>query len=152
MAPGCHCASTQHWRNGASADSDYGDGAPQRNHQQDLWGLVRQKINGMSMRSIWMVGDIQGCCSSLDELLAHPEIAQEPLARLKAHLSSTPHRVLVIAESQGRRESLLDFVRSSGLTPPVFDSLEDFLTNGWCGSRTIIGGCCPFDIHSGDSP
>ena len=35
----------------------------------------------MSMRSIWMVGDIQGCCSSLDELLAHPEIAQEPLAR-----------------------------------------------------------------------
>jgi bis(5'-nucleosyl)-tetraphosphatase (symmetrical) len=35
----------------------------------------------MSMHSIWMVGDIQGCCSSLDELLAHPEIAQEPLAR-----------------------------------------------------------------------
>ncbi|MDH4401444.1 MAG: symmetrical bis(5'-nucleosyl)-tetraphosphatase [Burkholderiaceae bacterium] len=35
----------------------------------------------MSMRSIWMVGDIQGCCSSLDELLAHPEIAREPLAR-----------------------------------------------------------------------
>jgi bis(5'-nucleosyl)-tetraphosphatase (symmetrical) len=33
------------------------------------------------MHSIWMVGDIQGCCSSLDELLAHPEIAQEPLAR-----------------------------------------------------------------------
>jgi hypothetical protein len=33
------------------------------------------------MHSIWMIGDIQGCCSSLDELLAHPEIAQEPLAR-----------------------------------------------------------------------
>ena len=35
----------------------------------------------MSMHSIWMIGDIQGCCGSLDELLAHPEIAQEPLAR-----------------------------------------------------------------------
>ena len=35
----------------------------------------------MSAPSIWMVGDIQGCCSSLDDLLAHPEIAQEPLAR-----------------------------------------------------------------------
>ena len=35
----------------------------------------------MSMHSIWMIGDIQGCCASLDELLAHPEIAQEPLAR-----------------------------------------------------------------------
>ena len=35
----------------------------------------------MSMHSIWMVGDIQGCCSSLDELLAHPEISKEPLAR-----------------------------------------------------------------------
>ena len=28
-----------------------------------------------------MVGDIQGCCSSLDELLQRPEIAQEPHAR-----------------------------------------------------------------------
>ena len=35
----------------------------------------------MSIPSIWMVGDIQGCCSSLDDLLAHPEISQEPLAR-----------------------------------------------------------------------
>ena len=35
----------------------------------------------MSMPSIWMIGDIQGCCSSLDELLGHPEIAQDPDAR-----------------------------------------------------------------------
>lgn len=35
----------------------------------------------MSMPSIWMVGDIQGCCGSLDELLQHPEISQEPYAR-----------------------------------------------------------------------
>ena len=35
----------------------------------------------MSMPSIWMVGDIQGCCGSLDELLQRPEIAQEPYAQ-----------------------------------------------------------------------
>ena len=35
----------------------------------------------MSMPSIWMIGDIQGCCSSLDELLAHPDIAQDANAR-----------------------------------------------------------------------
>ena len=35
----------------------------------------------MSMPSIWMIGDIQGCCTSLDELLAHPDIAQDADAR-----------------------------------------------------------------------
>ncbi|MCO4088373.1 MAG: transcription-repair coupling factor [Limnohabitans sp.] len=55
--------------------------------------------------------------------------AEDPLARLQAHIHSSKTRVLILAESDGRRESLLDFVRSSGLTPPVFDSLEDFLTS-----------------------
>ena len=55
--------------------------------------------------------------------------ADDPLSRLHAHLNSSPHRLLILAESDGRRESLLDFVRSSGLTPPVFDSLEEFLTS-----------------------
>jgi transcription-repair coupling factor (superfamily II helicase) len=55
--------------------------------------------------------------------------AEDPLARLQAHIHRSTTRVLILAESDGRRESLLDFVRSSGLTPPVFDSLEDFLTS-----------------------
>ncbi len=55
--------------------------------------------------------------------------AEDPLARLQAHIHSSKTRLLILAESDGRRESLLDFVRSSGLTPPVFDSLEDFLTS-----------------------
>lgn len=28
-----------------------------------------------SQRSIWMIGDVQGCCQPLHELLAHPDIA-----------------------------------------------------------------------------
>ena len=55
--------------------------------------------------------------------------AEDPLARLQAHLRSRAHRVLILAESDGRRESLLDFVRSSGLNPPVFDSLQAFINS-----------------------
>jgi len=52
--------------------------------------------------------------------------AEDPLARLKAHLRNTQHRVLLLAESDGRRESLLDFLRASSLIPPAFDSLAEF--------------------------
>ena len=55
--------------------------------------------------------------------------AEDPLARLQTHLQSSANRLLILAESDGRRESLLDFVRSSGLTPPVFDSLDEFLAS-----------------------
>ena len=33
---------------------------------------------------------------------------------------------MLLAESDGRRESLLDFFRASGVNPPVFDSLAEF--------------------------
>src|SRR5690606_19488691 len=34
-----------------------------------------------SVPSIWMIGDLQGCCQPLQALLAHPEIAGDPQAR-----------------------------------------------------------------------
>ncbi|MBS0429098.1 MAG: transcription-repair coupling factor [Proteobacteria bacterium] len=52
--------------------------------------------------------------------------ADDPLTRLKDHIRNTQHRVLVLAESEGRRESLLDFLRASGVQPPAFDSLAEF--------------------------
>ncbi len=52
--------------------------------------------------------------------------AEDPLARLHAHIRNTPHRVLLLAESAGRRESLLDFLRASHLNPPAFDTLTEF--------------------------
>ncbi|HAJ11319.1 MAG TPA: transcription-repair coupling factor, partial [Comamonadaceae bacterium] len=52
--------------------------------------------------------------------------AEDPLARLQAHLQRSAHRMLILAESDGRRESLLDFLRASGVNPPVFDSLDEF--------------------------
>ena len=56
--------------------------------------------------------------------------AEDPLARLQAHIRATPQRVLLLAESNGRRESLLDFLRASGLNPPAFDSLAEFEAHG----------------------
>lgn len=53
--------------------------------------------------------------------------AEDPLARFKQHLAATSDRVLLLAESLGRRESLLDFFRASQVTPPAFDSLQEFL-------------------------
>ncbi len=55
--------------------------------------------------------------------------AEDPLARLKSHLASTKQRVLVLAESDGRRTSLLDFLHASALVPPAFDSLLEFQTS-----------------------
>ncbi|MDE2607289.1 MAG: transcription-repair coupling factor [Burkholderiales bacterium] len=52
--------------------------------------------------------------------------AEDPLARFKQHAQSTAHRILVLAESAGRRESLLDFLRASHLTLPAFDTLAEF--------------------------
>jgi transcription-repair coupling factor (superfamily II helicase) len=80
------------------------------------------------------LGDSQD--SNADNTLAQalPDLtvvrgAEEPLAKLQAHIRSTPHRVLVLAESAGRRESLLDFLRAGGVNPPAFDNLQEFQTS-----------------------
>ncbi len=52
--------------------------------------------------------------------------ATDPLERLELYAKNTDHRLLILAESDGRRESLLDFLRASELSPVVFDSLQDF--------------------------
>jgi len=52
---------------------------------------------------------------------------EDPLVELKDHARNTQQRLLVLAESDGRRESLLDFLRASQINPPAFDSLQEFL-------------------------
>ncbi len=56
--------------------------------------------------------------------------AEDPLVRLKDHIARSPNRVLLLAESAGRRESLIDFLRASGVEPVRVDSLQEFLDNG----------------------
>ncbi|WP_418314792.1 transcription-repair coupling factor [Piscinibacter sakaiensis] len=50
----------------------------------------------------------------------------DPLKKLQLHLGQTPHRVLIAAESEGRRESLLELLRDNKIDPPSVASLQDF--------------------------
>ncbi|GAB3425100.1 transcription-repair coupling factor [Giesbergeria sinuosa] len=55
--------------------------------------------------------------------------SEDPLARLRTYIAQTPQRVLLLAESNGRRESLLDFLRAGKVQPVVFESLADFVAS-----------------------
>ena len=71
--------------------------------------------------------------------------AENPLQRLHGHLRHTSQRVLLLAESEGRKTSLLDFLHASELTPPSFDSLFDFE----CSSEPL--GIATSSLHTGFS-
>ena len=65
-------------------------------------------------------------------MVASQRGADDPLLALKAHLEQAKgqgQRVLVLAESTGRQSSLLDFLHASHLSPPAFDTLEEFLAS-----------------------
>ncbi|MDP5115735.1 MAG: transcription-repair coupling factor [Burkholderiaceae bacterium] len=53
--------------------------------------------------------------------------SETPFSRLQDRQRKSQQRVLVLAESDGRRESLLDFLRAGGVSPPAFDSLAEFV-------------------------
>ena len=53
--------------------------------------------------------------------------AAEPLAALERHLDTTPNRCLLVAESEGRRESLLDLLRDHHISVPSVATLAEFL-------------------------
>jgi transcription-repair coupling factor (superfamily II helicase) len=55
--------------------------------------------------------------------------AEKPAAELIAHIEASPSRVLLAAESAGRRELLLDLLRARGVTPKIFDGFAAFLGN-----------------------
>jgi transcription-repair coupling factor (superfamily II helicase) len=86
--------------------------------------------------------------SDLDWVTTLPDLTVErgsdtPLVRLKARQTDSGQRVLVLAESDGRRESLLDFLRASGLSTPSFDTLEEFVQS------TEAFGIATSGLHTG---
>jgi transcription-repair coupling factor (superfamily II helicase) len=52
--------------------------------------------------------------------------APEPLQRLKTQVATTKYRVLIVAETEGRRESLLELLRDSRIEPPSVSTLSEF--------------------------
>ena len=82
---------------------------------------------------------------SLPDLSVHRG-AQDPLSQLKKHLAQTSNKVLIVAESEGRRASLLDFLRASNVSPPGFDSLQEFLMSP--EPLGIIAATLNYGFHS----
>jgi transcription-repair coupling factor (superfamily II helicase) len=58
--------------------------------------------------------------------LAVERRAADPLHRLKAFLSHTPARVMLLAESPGRRETLSQYLAEYGLEPEPIAGFEEF--------------------------
>ncbi len=56
--------------------------------------------------------------------------AEQPAAELVAHIDASAARLLIAAESAGRRELILDLLRGRGVQPKIFDGFAEFQTSG----------------------
>jgi transcription-repair coupling factor (superfamily II helicase) len=56
--------------------------------------------------------------------------AEQPAAELVAHIDASPARILVAAESAGRRELILDLLRGRDVHAKVFESFAAFQASG----------------------
>ncbi len=55
--------------------------------------------------------------------------AEQPAAALDAHIEASPARVLIAAESAGRRELVLDLLRGRGIQCKIFENFAGFLAS-----------------------
>jgi transcription-repair coupling factor (superfamily II helicase) len=72
-------------------------------------------------------GPVQNFASSAPAQVRIDARAAEPAAELAAHLGASPARVLLVAESAGRRELLLDLLRARGIQARIFESFASFV-------------------------
>lgn len=75
--------------------------------------------------------------------LAIERRAEDPLASLRHFVAHTQSRVMIAAESAGRRETLLQLFESGGLKPAICDTIQDFLAADapfMLGIAPITGG------------
>ena len=77
--------------------------------------------------------------------------ATEPLHALESHLRATDARVLIVAESEGRRESLLELLRDHRIDVPSVDSLQAFVDGGERVAITAAPLAAGFHWHEPDA-
>ena len=85
----------------------------------------------VSMRSFeWppeTAGRVQNFASAAPARVRVDPRAEAPAAELEAYLAAGHPRILLAAESAGRRELLLDLLRGRGIQAKVFDSFSSFI-------------------------
>jgi transcription-repair coupling factor (superfamily II helicase) len=74
--------------------------------------------------------------------------AEQPAAQLMAHLAASPARVLLAAESAGRRELLLDLLRGRGIQAKVFASFANFVAADQRLGITVSGAVSGLRLES----
>src|ERR1700688_1190472 len=75
-------------------------------------------------------GPVQNFSSAAPAAVRIDARAEQPAAELEAYLAAGHPRVLLAAESAGRRELLLDLLRARGIQAKVFDTFASFVAAG----------------------
>ena len=78
--------------------------------------------------------------------------AQEPLRKLQDHVRKATQRVLVVAESAGRRESLLELLRDHQIDLPSVDSLQAFADSSHAKAMVVAPLAGGFIWQDGAQP
>jgi transcription-repair coupling factor (superfamily II helicase) len=74
--------------------------------------------------------------------------AEQPAAELVSHLEASGARILLAAESAGRRELILDLLRSRGVQPKLFDSFAAFQASGLKLGIAVSPGAAGLTLQS----
>jgi transcription-repair coupling factor (superfamily II helicase) len=74
-------------------------------------------------------GPVQNFASVAPAVVRIDARAEQPVAELVAHVETTPARVLLAAESAGRRELLLELLRGRGIQAKIFDNFAGFVAS-----------------------
>jgi transcription-repair coupling factor (superfamily II helicase) len=74
-------------------------------------------------------GAVQNFASTAPAAVRIDPRAEQPAQELIAHIDANPARILLAAESAGRRELLLDLLRGRDVQPRIFDNFASFLAS-----------------------
>ena len=93
-------------------------------------------------------GRVQNFASTAPAQVRVDSRADQPAAELIAHLAASPARVLLAAESAGRRELLLDLLRARGIQAKIFDSFASFAAADQRLGITVSGAVSGLRLES----
>jgi transcription-repair coupling factor (superfamily II helicase) len=93
-------------------------------------------------------GPVQNFASAAPAQVRIDVRADQPAAELLAHLAASPARVLLAAESAGRREFLLDLLRARGVAVKIFDGFASFVAADQRLGITVSGAASGLKLES----
>ena len=108
--------------------------------QRSAWRQVQlRNFEWPDLASAADAADVQNFDSAAPSRVSIDARAEQPAAALVAHLAASPARVLLAAESAGRRELLLYLLRAHGIQPRLFESFAAFLSGEARLGVTVCG-------------